>query len=206
VSTGVHGNPVPTHQGIRQVAFHGHLPTKPNNQRSVGPLIITNLQLKNAQPLLRPNGTYKDVWFRDGGGLYLRITGTPSGQITKYWLYRYCVKGKDRRLGLGPYPTVSLADARRLAELARRQRKEQCIDPIAERRRQDQAREIAEQKAVAEQAVAKARTVTFAQAAEEYHAAHKPQWRSTKHATKWKALIAEGSIETDRKCVAALLP
>lgn len=84
-------------------------PTNPNNQRRVGPL--TDLQLKKAQPLLRSNGTDKDLWLHDGGGLYLQITGSPSGQITKYCLYRYSVKGKDRRLGLGPYPTVSLADA-----------------------------------------------------------------------------------------------
>jgi hypothetical protein len=84
-------------------------PTNPNNQRRVGPL--TDLQLKKAQPLLRSNGTYKDVWLHDGGGLYLQITGMPSGQITKYCLYGYSVEGKDRRLGLGPYPRVSLAYA-----------------------------------------------------------------------------------------------
>jgi len=31
--------------------------------------------------------------------------------------------------------------------------------------------------------------VTFEQAAEEYHNAHKTEWRSAKHVTKWKALI-----------------
>ena len=31
--------------------------------------------------------------------------------------------------------------------------------------------------------------MTFEQAAEEYHNAHKTEWRSAKHVTKWKALI-----------------
>jgi hypothetical protein len=109
--------------------------------------LLTDLEIRNAQPILKSDGTDKDVWRRDGVGLYLQITGTPSGQISKYWLYRYSVKGKDRRLGLGSYPTVSLADARRLAEQARRLRKEQRLDPIAERRRLDQERELKVQKA-----------------------------------------------------------
>jgi integrase len=98
------------------------------------------------------------------------------------------VRGKDRRLGLGSYPTVSLADARRLREQQRRLRKEQRLDPIAERRSQDQARELAEQQAAEAAAVAKTRSVTFCQAANEYIAAHKPEW-GAKYASQWEALI-----------------
>jgi integrase len=152
-------------------------------------MALTDLAIRNARPSQRAEGTFKDLWIHDGNGLYLQITGTPSGQITRYWLYRYSVKGKDRRLGLGPYPAVTLADARRLAEQARRLRKEQRLDPIAERRRQDRARELAEEKAAHEEAVAKTRTVTFAQAADEYITAHKPEWRSARYATQWKTAL-----------------
>ena len=51
----------------------------------------------------------------DGGGLWLQVSGTGS----KSWLFIYRWDGKRPELGLGPYPTVSLADARRRAEEAR---------------------------------------------------------------------------------------
>jgi integrase len=155
--------------------------------RRVEPL--TDLAIRNAQPIVKPDGSYQAVWLHDGGGLYLQITGTPSGQIAKYWLYRYSVKGKDRRLGLGAYPTVSLSDARRLREQQRRLRKEQRLDPIAERRRQDQARALAEQEAAQAAAIAKARSVTFARAAQEYITAHRPEWKSARYHDQWKRLI-----------------
>ena len=41
-------------------------------------------------------------------GLYLNVT--PSG--TKSWILRLTIAGKRHELGLGPYPEVSLADAR----------------------------------------------------------------------------------------------
>jgi integrase len=51
----------------------------------------------------------------DGGGLWLQI----SNKGAKSWLFIYRWNGKRPELGLGPYPAVSLADARRLAEEAR---------------------------------------------------------------------------------------
>lgn len=51
----------------------------------------------------------------DGGGLYLQVG--PSG--SKSWLFIYRWAGKRPEIGLGPYPQVSLADARRRAEEAR---------------------------------------------------------------------------------------
>ena len=144
---------------------------------------LTDLQIRNAQPLPKPDGTYQPIWLHDGGGLYLHITASPYGQVTKYWLYRYSVRGKDRRLGLAPYPTVSLAEARRLREQQRRLRKEQRLDPIQERRKQDNERELAEHQAAQAAAVAKARSVSFSQAADEYITAHKLEW-GTKYAAQ----------------------
>lgn len=52
----------------------------------------------------------------DGGGLYLELQ--PSG--ARWWRLKYRVHGKEKRLSLGVYPTVSLADARQRREEARR--------------------------------------------------------------------------------------
>lgn len=46
----------------------------------------------------------------DGKGLALRIM--PTGK--KSWIYRYMIDGKARRMTLGPYPTITLSEAREL--------------------------------------------------------------------------------------------
>ena len=48
---------------------------------------------------------------RHGDGLYLHVA--PSG--TKSWVQRIEINEKRRDIGLGSYPTVSLAQARSLA-------------------------------------------------------------------------------------------
>lgn len=65
----------------------------------------------------------------DGGGLILdKIDGTGK------WIYRYSLSGRRREMGLGAWPVVSLADARRA-----RDRWEAVLasgtDPISERNR-----------------------------------------------------------------------
>jgi Arm DNA-binding domain len=55
----------------------------------------------------------------DGGGLYLEVTESVSG-ISRSWSFRYSIgNGKTRYLGLGAYPIVGLAEARRKAADAR---------------------------------------------------------------------------------------
>jgi hypothetical protein len=44
----------------------------------------------------------------DGGGLYLRVSASGS----KSWVFRFQLDSKRRDMGLGPYPDVSLAEAR----------------------------------------------------------------------------------------------
>ena len=81
------------------------------------------LQIKNA-----PIGKHAD-----GGGLYFVKTKTGAK-----WIYRYSFGDKRREMGLGSYPAVSLAEARRerdkWAEHLRA-----GTDPISERERQRQA-------------------------------------------------------------------
>jgi integrase len=105
----------------------------------------------------------------DGGGLYLRVQ-----QAGKSWIFRYRFAGKRRDMGLGKYPDVSLADARRRAEEARRKLAAQ-VDPIG----------------AARAAAAEAGGIpSFREAAERYIAAHEDGWRNPKHRQQWTNTLA----------------
>lgn len=66
----------------------------------------------------------------DGGGLWLYKTERAGS-----WVFRYTVNRKRRELGLGPFPDLSLAAARKKAETHRKQLAE-GLDPLAERDKQ----------------------------------------------------------------------
>ena len=53
----------------------------------------------------------------DGSGLMLLIK--KSG--TKSWVFRYTLDGKEKRIGLGVYPTISLIKARQKRDIAHQQ-------------------------------------------------------------------------------------
>lgn len=67
---------------------------------------LTDTACKNAKPNIK---AYKRF---DGGGLYLEVM--PNG--SKLWRIKYRYLGLERRLSLGAYPIVSLADAREQRE------------------------------------------------------------------------------------------
>ncbi|SAK63302.1 phage integrase [Caballeronia pedi] len=80
-------------------------------------------------------------YLHDGGGLILQVTKTGA----KSWLFQYNFslppvtegdkpKRVRREKGLGPYPLVTLAQARDKAEALRRLRADGVIDPIAHER------------------------------------------------------------------------
>ena len=71
----------------------------------------------------------------DGGGLFLLVT--PSGG--KLWNFKYRFDNKEKKLALGPYPEISLLDARQRRDEARRQIAHN-IDPGAVRKAQKQAK------------------------------------------------------------------
>tara|TARA_B100000678_G_scaffold290613_1_gene303997 strand:- start:8096 stop:9328 length:1233 start_codon:yes stop_codon:yes gene_type:complete len=73
----------------------------------------------------------KPIRKADGKGLY--IEAVPSG--SKLWRLKYRIGGKEKRLALGAYPDVSLAEARIRRDVARRQIAD-GIDPLVERKRQ----------------------------------------------------------------------
>ena len=71
----------------------------------------------------------------DGGGLYLVVTQGRSG-INKSWSLRYSIGNSQHRyLGLGAFPLVGLAEARRRAADARRLLSD-GVDPISYKRDQ----------------------------------------------------------------------
>ena len=72
--------------------------------------MLTSISVKNAKPLEKKYRLY------DAGGLYLEVA--PSGG--KYWRFKYRFAGKEKRLALGTFPDLSLADARELLAQARR--------------------------------------------------------------------------------------
>jgi integrase len=93
---------------------------------------LTDRECRNAKcPEAR---TYQR--FTDAGGLYLEVTKT-----AKLWRWKFRHAGKEKRLALGLYPAVSLADARKDRDLARELLKA-GIDPSAAKREAKRAGEM----------------------------------------------------------------
>jgi hypothetical protein len=64
--------------------------------------MLSDIRIKKAAAKDKP---YK---LADGGGLYVEIMPTGS----KLWRLKYRFAGKEKRLSLGPYPAIGLAQAR----------------------------------------------------------------------------------------------
>jgi integrase len=106
----------------------------------------------------------------DGGGLYLQVA--PAG--SKSWIFRFALAGRRREMGIGSFPSVSLAAAREAASKARALVKA-GKDPIAVRE--------------AEKAHARlqaARGVTWNKAVDQFLKAHLSSWRNPKHRQQWR--------------------
>lgn len=88
-------------------------------------LSLSDSECRLAKP--RPGG-YK-LFDRDG--LYLHVTATGG----KFWKVKYRFNGKEKKLSIGSYPELSLADARQETIKARSQI-QQAIDPC-ERKQED---------------------------------------------------------------------
>ncbi|RSY85988.1 DUF4102 domain-containing protein [Sphingomonas koreensis] len=87
-------------------------------------MALKDLEIRALKPRDR---IYKKA---DERGLYIEVHPTGS----KLWRFKYAYLGKDKRLALGRYPEVGLAEAREKREEARRKLRE-GIDPLAERKR-----------------------------------------------------------------------
>ena len=105
-------------------------------------------------------------------GLQLQILGA-----SRAWVLRFVLHDKRRRMGLGSYPAVSLAEARDRARLARSLIRS-GIDPIDQRTSNKETI-----------VAAAAKSLTFAKAAEKFIAAHEDSWSNAKHRLQWVSTI-----------------
>ena len=105
----------------------------------------------------------------DGANLWLQVG--PSG--SRSWYLRYTLGGRTREMGLGPFPLVSLAEARDKATIQRRLLLD-GVDPI-------EARNAARRP--------QRETVSFEVAAKQYIAGHEAGW-SPDHDRQWRSSLA----------------
>ncbi|MBV8095895.1 MAG: tyrosine-type recombinase/integrase, partial [Acetobacteraceae bacterium] len=103
-----------------------------------------------------------------------------QGQLSRTWSLRYMVAGKARQMGLGTWPEVSLAEARRKALDGRRLARE-GVDPIEARQAKNAAQRISDGRA----------TATFEKVAGEFVTVHKPSWKNAKHGAQWESTLRQ---------------
>ena len=130
------------------------------------PKTLNNALTASQVKSLTAPGTYSD-----GHGLTLKVE--PSG--TKRWFQRLTIDGKQRNIGLGGYPAVSLADAREAARV-NKLAASTGVDPIAAKKEARQARQ------------AVSAIPTFSDAAQIVSELHSPTW-TDKHTAGWRASI-----------------
>jgi integrase len=111
--------------------------------------------------------------YADGNGLYFRVIGLNRA----YWVYRYRVGGKEREMSLGPYPELSLSEARLKHVAARKAVVVDKADPLAKRR--------ADRAAAAD----RANTPTFGECADDYLASNETSWGNAKHRAQWRMTL-----------------
>ena len=107
----------------------------------------------------------------DGGGLYLYISKTGS----KSWVLRITVDGRRRDIGLGAFPSVSLAQAREKTTGIRTVVAD-GRDPLAERHVPAMP--------------------TFREAAYAVHEANRPRWRNARHIRSWIQTLERHAMPT----------
>ncbi|RMH10647.1 MAG: DUF4102 domain-containing protein [Gammaproteobacteria bacterium] len=144
---------------------------------------LTDIRVKTVK---LPEGK-KQMRLSDGGGLYLQVT--PTG---KYWRLNYRFAGKQKTLAIGVYPRVSLKEARKARETAKKLL-ERNIDPSLHKQKERR------------RAAAQARTATFGGIAREMIERNRNKWsvsyardvesRLEKHVLPWLANVPITEIE-----------
>ena len=108
---------------------------------------------------------------RGGHGLSLLVKTTAAGGVSKSWAQRVRISGRPTSIGLGPFPVVSLEEARELAVKNVRSARA-GIDPLVDRRR-------------------RAAIATFEEAAEKVIALHSESWKGgSRTAGIWRSRLA----------------
>ena len=143
------------------------------------PKVAAELTALDIRRLEHPTGK-GNALFAVGGvtGLYLQIT--PGGG--RSWILRTTVGKARRDIGLGGFPSVTLAQARDKAREAR-DKVERGIDPVAER--------LAAKAALV---AAAGRGLTFEVAMDRYLAAKLDAFRNAKHRQQWGNTLATYAV------------
>lgn len=116
--------------------------------------------------------------YSDGSGLYLKVDKSKkNGTAVKCWIFRWGAQGK-KSIGLGAYPTISLATARENAQEIR-QLISKGLDPKEERERLKN-----------ERTADKSSSITFKAAADEFIKMKAPSWHNPKSKQQWQNTLA----------------
>jgi integrase len=132
--------------------------------------------------------TTKKTMVADGGQLWLQTVIGKNGSISKSWIFRYGTgemvtskngktRQRERAMGLGAWPTVTLTAAREKAAGLRKAR-EAGIDPLADK---------ASLRAAPGPAASSQKT--FKDVLDSYIKANGGEWRSEKHRQQWIASV-----------------
>jgi integrase len=114
-------------------------------------------------------------FYSDGGNLYLDAWNLPL----RNWVLRYTRGGRAHDYGLGAYPEVSLAEARRARDDALAKLRA-GIDPVAARRAERLAPKLE-----------RAKTMTFRQCFDGWFQGQEKGWRSPKHARQVRQIFSD---------------
>ncbi|CAH0357312.1 site-specific integrase [Sphingobium sp. CECT 9361] len=144
--------------------------------------MLTDTAIRNAKPRAKP---YK---VSDSQGLYLLVN--PRG--SKLWRVKYRIDGIERKLAIGPYPEITLAEARAARDAARRQLTH-AIDPnYAKRQARIEAAMRTEN--------------SFSKVAEELIAKREKEGVSPRTLEKYRWVLKLFSAEIRRRPVAEISP
>ncbi|WP_152047344.1 tyrosine-type recombinase/integrase [Aureimonas psammosilenae] len=119
----------------------------------------------------------------DGGGLYLNVAAAGS----KSWVFMWTIGGKRREMGMGAYPEIGLARARKMAA-EYREAVAEGRDPIAER----------------VEAQAASSEPTFGECCDQLIASMSSSWRNEKHRAQWKMTLEVYAKPIREKRVSAI--
>jgi hypothetical protein len=108
----------------------------------------------------------------DGGGLYFRMIGEGKA----YFVYRYRVDGRERETSLGPFPELTLAEAREKHAALRKRVVVDHADPLAEKRGAKTVKAVTA-------------VPTFGDMADAYVQTHEATWRNAKRRYQWRQTL-----------------
>ena len=118
----------------------------------------------------------------DGMGLYLSCRAG-TARVTKSWLFRYKLNGKAAWMGLGSYPIVTLAHARRKADAARAMLAD-GEDPLTRKHAQRAGLRQHEPKQVP----------TFAECVTAFIKSHEAGWRGARTHEHWTRTMKDYAL------------